>query len=261
MIRIAAVTIAVLSLAAGACQCQTNPTALTYCPPRLITVSGEAQLNVVPDEIVVSIGTQACGETASEAKAANDEIATRVIGLSKELGIDPQKVQTDALEIDLVKPEFRDWRACYDSNETRNYGARQMIKFTLNDVKKLEPLLTRALEEGAVKILGVDFQTTELRRYRDEARAKALRAAKEKARDMAAELGQKIGRPYTISEDRYYGAPNWHYYGYWWRNGYGGHTANTVQNITNAAGESLDGAIALGQIAVIGRVTVSFELR
>jgi len=226
---------------------------------RLITVTGEAQLNVVPDEIYVSVGTQACGDTPSEAKAENDKIAKRVIDLTKELSIDPRYVQTDALEIDLVKPEYHDWRACYDSKEAKSYGARQMIKFTLKDVKTLEPLLTRALEAGAIRILGVDFRTTELRRYRDEARSKAVQAAREKAVAMAAELEQKIGKPHTITENPYYGR-DWHYYGYWWSYGYRDNTANYSQNITNMDGQTLDAAIALGQIAVTARVTVSFEL-
>ena len=50
----------------------------------------------------------------------------------------------------------------------------------------------------------VRLRTSQLRKYRDEARAKAIRAAKEKAVALAGELGVKIGRPHSISEGYQY---------------------------------------------------------
>ena len=44
-------------------------------------------------------------------------------------------------------------------------------------------------------------RTSELRKYRDQAREKAIQAAKEKAAALAAALGAKLGRPYSIVEN------------------------------------------------------------
>lgn len=228
---------------------------------RLITVSGEAQLNVVPDEAIISIGTMAGGDTPSEARNKNAALAKKVIDVAKRIGIDSKYIQTDNLEIDLVKPEYYDWRACYDNNESKRYGARQMLRFTLKDTSKLEPLLTESLEAGAIKVLGVDFRTTKLRQYRDQAREKAIQAAKEKAVDMAAALGQKIGEPQKIDEQPYYGR-DWYYYGScWWGGGYSNNSANYAQNVSTPSQPSGSaGEVALGQIGVTARVSVSFKL-
>jgi uncharacterized protein YggE len=115
------------------------------------------------------------------------------------------------------------------------------------------------LQAGVNYIHGVDFQTTELRKYRDQARELALKAAQEKAEMMAATLGQKIGKPLQINEVTI-GAP-WWYSSSWW--GYGrqtGMTQNVTQNAGDNQGETSD-TIALGKISIRANVTVTFELQ
>jgi uncharacterized protein YggE len=114
----------------------------------------------------------------------------------------------------------------------------------VQNVSKFDDLLNSVLETGANYVYGVQFRTTKLREYRDQARALALRAAKEKAKNMAKELGQKVGRPYTIVEEQYEK----------------GMAPNVIQGTGGSSGEA-DKSIALGQISVNARVRVSFELR
>src|SRR5438105_15796579 len=88
------------------------------------------------------------------------------------------------------------------------YYMTKNITITLRDISKFEKLITEALKLGTNYINGIHFQTTELRKFRDQARLDAIRAAKEKAIALAAELGQKIGKPITITENQiqpYYG--------------------------------------------------------
>ena len=103
---------------------------------------------------------------------------------------------------------------------------------------------------------GVQFRTTELRKYRDEARALAIKAAREKAIALTEELGQQVGEPHSIHEDR---SEWWSWYGAWWGSRWGGGAAQNV--IQNAGGGSFstEGGMAPGQISVSARVTVSFE--
>lgn len=227
---------------------------------RLISVTGEAQVNVVPDEIIVTIGVQACGDTATQARDNEAVIAQAVLAAAKSIGIEAKSIQSDALEIDLVKPQNYDWRECYDSNETKKFGARQMLTFTLKDVSNLTPLLTKTLEAGAIKVMGVEYRTSKLRQYRDQARSLAIKAAREKAVAMAADLGQKVGKPHTITESPNYGR-DWFYYGLWWSRWYSGSMANVSQNVmSNSDSGAASEDIALGQIAVTARVNVSFDL-
>ena len=60
--------------------------------------------------------------------------------------------------------------------------------------------MTNVLAAGVTNIHGIDFQTTEIKKYREQARELALKAAKEKAEKMAAVLGTIDRRPLQISE-------------------------------------------------------------
>jgi len=112
------------------------------------------------------------------------------------------------------------------------------------------------LESGVNYVQSIEFRTTDLRQYRDEARALALQAAREKATAMAGELGQTLGEPRTIQEE----ANDW-WSGYssgWWSGG-SGMTQNVIQEV-NGSSASYDSSLAPGQIAVKARVSVGFTM-
>jgi uncharacterized protein YggE len=219
---------------------------------RRITVTGDAEVRVVPDEVLVCLGVETWNADLQAAKSENDQRVARVLALARELGIRPEHIQTDHIS---VEPRYQD---DYEKRGFRGFFVRETIVVTLQDVTQFEDLLTSALAAGATHVHGVQFRTTELRRYRDQARALAVNAAREKAEAMAKELGQKVGQPQSIQEDQ---NTWWSWYGAWWGAGWGGAgLQNVVQSIDSGAMPS-DGSFAPGQIAVNARVTVSFELR
>ena len=219
--------------------------------PRLVTVTGEAVVNVVPDEVVLTLGVESSDKQLRRAKSLNDERVKQVLAAAEKLGIPAKDIQTDHISIE---PRYRD---SYEQRDFVGYFVRQTIVITLKDVSQFENLLTDVLDAGANYVHGIQFRTTELRKHKDEARALAIKAAREKAVALAQELDQKVGKPYAIREDQ----EGWGSgYNSWWGSAGGlGMTQNVVQNAGNA-GMEMDGALAPGQIGVTARVTVSFEL-
>jgi len=127
----------------------------------------------------------------------------------------------------------------------------------LGDLARFEDLLTDVLNAGVNYVQGIEFRTTELRKYRDEARALAVRAAQEKATALARELGQAAGKPQTITEQQ---SSWWSGYGAWWGSRWGSAmTQNTVQEYQGGS-LGVDSSVAPGQISVRASVAVSFEL-
>jgi uncharacterized protein YggE len=219
-------------------------------PSRLITVSGDAEINVVPDEVTITLGVETWNKDLATAKQLNDERVKKILALANRFKIDPKYVQTDYI---TIEPRYSD---NYEKREFVGFFVQKHIVFVLKDVSKFEDLLSRSLSAGANYVMGVDFRTTELRKYRDQARKLAINAAKEKAVDLAGELGQKIGDPITITEN----SNNWYSWYGGWRNPRGNQmTQNVIQNSGDSSGEG-SGTIALGQISVKASVTVSFEL-
>lgn len=219
---------------------------------RRVTVTGEAEVRVVPDEVILSLGVETWDKNLNVAKSRNDEIVKRVVALAGRYGVKPEHVQSDYLGIE---PRYRD--GYYEERDFVGYFVHKTIVITLRDLSRFEELLSASLEAGVNYVHGIDFRTTELRQHRDQARALAIKAAKEKAVALAGELGQQVGDPLTIQEEQ---GGWWSSYGAWWGSRWGGAmTQNVIQEVGGASALA-DSSVAPGQIEVTARVTVSFEI-
>lgn len=208
---------------------------------RLITVTGEAEVNVPPNEVVFDLTVQTIDKNLRVAKNQSDDRLKKVMDLTRKYKIPAKDVQTDYIKLE---PRYR------GNDESRlfiGYSVRKDVLFTLRDVSQAEELLSELIESGVSRINGVRFQTSEIRKFRDQARAMAIKAAQEKAMALTAQIGQTIGKAYSIEED----APARTY-----------SLANFSQNAVTSSGDATesDGTLALGQIKVSARVTVKFEL-
>ncbi|MDD5454328.1 MAG: SIMPL domain-containing protein [Candidatus Ratteibacteria bacterium] len=228
-----------------------NAFALDEKEMRLITVTGDAEVKVVPDEVILTLGVETSNKDLNAAKNENDQKVKNIVDVAEKNRIEDKYIQTDYISIE---PRYTDR---YTQQEFIGYFVRKSIVITLKDISKFEDVLSNSLNAGANYVHGIQFRTTELREYRDQARALAIKAAQEKANDLAKALGQKVGKPHTIREDQ---AGWWSWYNNWWGSRWGGNMMS--QNIVqNAGGTSeTESTIELGQINVNARITVSFEL-
>jgi hypothetical protein len=220
-----------------------------------IMVNGEAVVKVQPDQIIITFGIETWDKDVMIAKQKNNEIMKKAMAVIKESEIPEKDIQTDYLS---VEPRYDD---DYEKKDFIGYFIRNTFVVTLSDPGKVEALVTSVLQSGVNYIHNINFQTTELKKYREQARDLALTAAREKAEKMAAALGQIIGDPIQISEG--YGGYDWWYYNSWSGWGYGRSnmmSQNVVQNIpTNS--DNISETIALGKISVKANVSVTFELK
>ncbi len=220
-------------------------------PPRYITVTGDADVMVEPDEVLLSIGISTFNKDLKTAKEENEKRTKKVLQSIYKSGVEKKYIQTNHIRIN---PEYRSWT----HSDKEGFYVYENIMITLKDIKKFEEVITSVLESGADQIYGIEFRTTQLRLYKDQARELALKAAQEKATEMAAVLNQKIGDPTSINESPTY----WYYwYNQWWRGGFNYSMAqNVVQNISSGVGFSEDDSIAPGRIRVNAKVSVTFTL-
>ncbi len=225
---------------------QATPTASA---PGSITVTGSAQVLVPPDEVVLTLGVETSDMVMAAAKRQNDEIIQRVLAITQKYNIAPGHVQTDYV---AIEPR-------YSSAATKanfiGYFVRKTVEIRLSDISKFESLYGDVLEAGVNYVQGVSFRTTQLRKYRDQARAMAIQAAQEKAAALASGVGQATGRVIMIHED----SSNWFgSYSSWWQPG-GAMFQNAVQN--SGGGQfTEEGTLAPGQISITAGGTVEFEL-
>jgi hypothetical protein len=168
-------------------------------------------------------------------------------------GIPDKDIATDWYVID---PLYDD----YDSLYIKGYRINNLVGVTLREVGKTSSLIATALQAGANQVVNVEFYTSELRKYRDQARAMAMQSASEKAAALAGAAGAKAGCVVNISEN------SWSYY----NGGWGGSNAslwtqNAVQNAnpggSGGASGGDDGPVSLGQISIQAQVGVTYSLK
>jgi uncharacterized protein YggE len=223
--------------------------------PRTINVTGSADVMVVPDEVVFSVGVETIDIVLTKAKNDNDVVIKRVLAQAQSLGVEEKYIQTDYISIE---PRYQDayLKDGYQKRELIGYVVRKDIAFTLKDVSRFEDLYSIILESGVNHVYGIEFRTTELRKYRDQGRTLAIQAAREKAEALAKEMGQTVGAPLSISENS-----SWGYRSYSWWGASSAMSQNVIQNAPSQGTSDGSSTLALGQIAINASVSVTFELK
>lgn len=206
---------------------------------REVTVTGRAEVRVVPDEVVLSFAAETLNEELDLAKQENDQIVQAALESVKKMGLSADQVKTDYMKIEPIYTSHRS-----TTRELQGYQVANAIVVTSQDVAEVEDLLSALLEAGVNRVISVDFRSTEFREHRDRALMMALDAAKEKAQAMAEHLGSKIGKPISISE----GSPKIR------------PSASNASLRSLSEGEWADGPLAPGELPIPAVATVTFEL-
>jgi uncharacterized protein len=249
MKSIALVVVFVLSMVAAA-----DADQYSRCDPRpTITVRGDAEVKVKPDKVMIGLGVGVWDKDIHVAKQKNNDIVKKTLAAIRESGIPEKDIQTSDLSIAPRREQVR------RNEDVKGYWVSNSVVLTLREPSKVEEIITKALELGVNSINGISFQTTELKKYREQAREMALKAAKEKADKMAAVLGQSVGAPIQINEgynrDSYYSG---------WRTGVYPRGAPQMQSVAQGppgSSSSTSETVALGMISITANVTVTFSLK
>jgi uncharacterized protein len=216
---------------------------------RTIQVSGSAVVKVVPDLVTIQLGVASNDVSPQGVYDKNTTAIKQVTAAIRALGVADKDVSTDYY---LIQPVYNN----YDSLDIKGYRINNTIVVNLKDVNKVSQVLTAALSAGANEVVDVQFKTSQLRQHRDTARELAVKAAQEKARDLAGAAKAQPGCVLSIDEN------SWTYYGNPWSGRYQPQTQNVMQNASSAdQPPSDDGPISLGQIAVQAEVQVRFSLK
>jgi len=208
--------------------------------PKIVKTTGTAEIRVTPDRAVIEIGVERQSATAKEAKAAVAYTSRKILAALKALNIEDKDIQTAYLYLEPMIDYRKGLRIT-------NFTAGQSLSVTVRDLSKLDSVMDAIISAGANQIGGIEYQSSDLRKYKDEARDAAAKAAREKAEALAKALGNEIGKTHSIEEEQqtegYYGL------------------AGGVPNIAIAEyAKSRAPSTAPGQLTVKASVVVSFDL-
>ncbi|MGI8526386.1 MAG: SIMPL domain-containing protein [Pseudolabrys sp.] len=163
---------------------------------RLVTVTGETRIAVVPDAAVIRIGVTSQGKTARDASDANAKEMTTVFTAIKGGGIADRDIQTSRLSLQpQVDPN--------KSGTARLLGfqATNQVTVKIRAIDQLANIVDRAIGAGANELSGIEFVVSEQSKLRDESRKDAIADARRKAEIYATAAGMKVGRAVSISDE------------------------------------------------------------
>jgi len=209
-----------------------------FSHPRIISVTGTAEIKVAPDEVRLTLGVDSHDKELAVAKANNDNRVKKLMTLAHAAGVDTKNIQTSAL---TMGPEYSDEKI----PKLLGYQVSQVITVTLTDLSKYENFMTSSLRAGVNRVDGINFFVADPKKYREEARLQAVRVAREKAKAMAAELGQTIGKPWEVIEQSDFDAQDM--------------TANFGMRYKMPMQEA-QSTVAGGEVTIRALVRVSFQL-
>ena len=235
-----------LFLTVGACAVAAF--AQTNIEPPLITVTGQAEVRVPPDEVLFTLAVENADKDMLVANKKTDDSVKQILAIARKHNVKPEDVQTSQIS---VQPKYNTDDMPYEErNRVKRvligYEVSKTVAIRLRDISRFDEMLADILKAGITRLSNLEFRDSQLRKHRDEARRMAIRAAKEKATLLAGEIGQSIGPAYSITETSRDYVPR-----------------AALQNVSSdAAGAAeSESALAPGTLSVTAQVTVRFRLQ
>ncbi len=169
---------------------------VAHAADRLVTVNGEATVNVAPDTAVIRVGVNSTAKSAREASDANGKQMTAVLAAVKDAGVAARDVQTSRLSL---QPQYDPNRS--GTARLLGFQATNQITVNVRDIDKLAGIIDQAIAAGANEMSGLEFVVSQQSKLLDQARDEAIADARRKADLYAKAAGAKLGAVISISEE------------------------------------------------------------
>ena len=197
---IGALMLAGASLAAPAAAQQASITQ-TIAGTRLdVTATGE--VTRVPDVAIITAGVVTRSSTATGAIQDAANRMQRVLAALKQAGVEERDIQTGAVNLNA---EYR-----YPDNQAPQlvgYTATNSLTIRFRDIRNSGKILDALVAQGANQINGPSLTVDKPEAALDEARTKAIAAARARADLYARALGLRVVRVVSVSENGGYAVP------------------------------------------------------
>ena len=184
-------TLLVCSIIANAQQPQPVFASSPY--PKTITVSGSAEMEIIPDEIYVNIELKEY-QKKGETKKDIETIKSTFLESCKSVGIPDSAVSIASYNGFNTYYWFRKKK----KDPNLNSGITYQVKFKNSDL--MDRLVEKLDDDATQSFLIVSTSHSKIIEYRKQLKIQAVKAAKEKGVYLAEAIGEKIGETITIKE-------------------------------------------------------------
>lgn len=219
---------------------------------KTITVEGTGTGTAVPDIALISFSVTERGATVAEAQEKSTAKTDAALAAVEGLSIAEKDVKTTSYN---VYPQYESIAPCYNGMcETRNpkiigYEVSQSVEVKIRDTAKAGDVLQALGGLNVQNISGPNFTVDEVDGVRGVAREEAIENAKEKAKALASQLGVRLGKVVSFSENQGYYPYDMY--------GYGGKEGDVM----NMAVESRAPSLPTGETETSVTVMITYEIK
>ena len=177
--------------------------------PATISVSGEGEVFAVPDIGEFSFTVNAKADDAATAQEESGTKVNEILAYLKESGIEEKDIKTQNYNL---WPQYR-WEEricpagsfCPPGERVEDgFEVSQSISVKVRNTDEAGGIIAGVGERGATNISGLNFTIDDPEALRAEAREAAIKDAKQKAKELARQLGVEIVQLSSYYEDQGY---------------------------------------------------------
>ena len=155
-----------------------------------IQVSGQSQIPVPTDQVLISFAVETEAPTAREATTQNAQRMDAVITALRGAGVQNLEIETFGYGL---RPEYEMSREMAGTRVIAGYRAQNNIRVTVPEVAAAGSVLDRAIDAGANRVSSLQFQASDTRPARLQALREAVANARQEAEAIASAMGVTLG--------------------------------------------------------------------
>lgn len=166
-----------------------------------ISVTGDAETDVMPDQVVLSLTVLTEGKDAASVQTDNSKKMNQVMDALKNEGVTEKEIETTNYNI----YPWQEWDQTTQKTINKGYRAQHTIQVKRNDIKSAGKMLDLAVKNGINTVDNVYFTLSDAKEkeVKEELVATASAKAKKKAETLAKNLGVSVGKVRMVSESSY----------------------------------------------------------
>ncbi|MFC1911048.1 SIMPL domain-containing protein [Chloroflexota bacterium] len=170
-----------------------------------IWVNGEGKVTAIPDIATISVGVDSQAATVTEAQSKATTAMNNIMKVLKDNGVAEKDIKTQYFNIQ----QMTRWDQDRQQSVVIGYQVTNTVTAKIRQLDKAGTIIDAAAVAGGdlTRVNGISFSIDDPTALQNQARDKAMAAAKAKAEQLAKAAGVTLGKPSYVTESSYIPGP------------------------------------------------------
>jgi uncharacterized protein YggE len=175
---------------------------------RTVSVTGEAERRVAPDQAQMRVNLNAMNAKLVTARTEHDKKLQKLLAIAKDLGIPENKLRTESASLTPVYRWDNNNVTGQSTRTLEGYRVQTIVTITISDLAKVGEVMDQVMGAGFEKganaewgdLISMQYDIANPNKVREDLLAAAIENAKSKAARMAAASGDRLGPVWRMQE-------------------------------------------------------------